>query len=163
MGRLAGLDATISAFIRNPELSSVKYDAKKDIIKVEAALSNSINEETRTRFLNRCSQSLQLLYKTNQTKPDYIHLSFVENSGITILRLFRDSQTLTEEEVELFVQLLRQTFAALLIKDDYDIAAGGALTGEIKKSLLKRIRQSDESYQNIFAYRDEGRVFVFNK
>jgi len=163
MGRESGLDAIISAFIRNPELSSVKYDVKKDIIKVEAALSNSISEETRTRFLNRCCQSLQILYRTTKLKPDYIQLSFVENAGITILRLFRDSHTLSEEEVELFVQLLRQSFAALLIKDNNDIAAGAVLTGEIKKNLLNKIRQSNESYQNIFAYRDQGRVFVFNK
>ena len=159
----SGLDALISAFIRNPELSSVKYDVKKDIIKIETALGVVISEENRTLFLHRCCQSLQLLFQTIKVQPKYFELRFQENSGITLLRLYRDSQTLSEEEIELFVNLVKQTFAAWLIQDNQDMSAGTFLTGEIKQTLLNKIKRSQEDYQNIFAFRDEGKVYVFNK
>jgi hypothetical protein len=163
MGHDEGLDALLSAFICNPELSSVKYDGKKDIIKIEAALNAAINEADRTEFLNRCSQSIRLLMKTRGVEPVYFQLGFQESSGVTILRLYRDSLTLSEEEIELYVKLLRQSFYTLLISDDQDLGAGAFFNGELKRTLLKKIKQSQDDFQNIFAYRNEGRVYVFNK
>ncbi|MDD4171271.1 MAG: hypothetical protein PHQ94_03450 [Syntrophomonas sp.] len=158
-----GLDAIMSVFIRYSELSAVKYDAKRDIIKIEIALNDGIKTEQGSRFINRYHQSMALYYNMTDMEPIHIKLQFIENSGITILRLYRDSQTLREEEMELYVRLVRQEFASLLIRDDNAIVAVAPLSGDEKRNLLHKIRQSHDSYHNIFAYRDEGRVFVFNK
>lgn len=159
----SGVDAIMSVFIRCSELSAVKYDVEKDIIKVEIALNKSIKPEQRSKFINKCRESMGLFYKIYKLEPMHFNLSFIENSGITIVRLFRDSQTLIEDEMELFVRLLRQEFASLLIRDDNDMVAGVNLSGDEKNTLLEKIRKSHQPYQNIFAYRDEGRVFVFNQ
>jgi len=158
-----GLDATISVFIRYSELSAVKYDAKRDIIKIEIALNDSIKQEQGSRFINRCHQCMALYYNMTDMEPKHINLQFIENSGITILRLYRDSQTLREEEMELYVRLVRQEFASLLIRDDNNIVELAALSGDEKRNILHKIRQLHESYHNIFAYRDKGRLFVFNE
>ena len=159
----SGLDAMISVFIRYSELSAVKYDVKSDTIQIETALNDNINEEKRCKFIARCRQSMDLFYRMTRVEPVQFALKFIENSGITILRLYRDSKTLREQEMELFVQLLRQEFASLLIRDDNDIAALANQSIDVKATLLKKIKQSHDSYHSIFAYRDEGRVFVFNK
>lgn len=159
----SGLDAIISVFIRYSELSAVKYDVKSDTIKVETALNDNINEEQRSKFINCCHQSMELFYRMTRMEPVQFALKFIENSGVTILRLYRDSKTLREQEMELFVRLLRQEFASLLIRDANDIASLANHSSEIKRTVLQKIKQSQDSYHNIFAYRDEGRVFVFNK
>jgi hypothetical protein len=144
-------------------LSAVKYDVKSDTIKIETALSDRVDEKKRNHFIDGCQKSMDLFFKMTKVQPVKFALNFIENSGITILRLYRDSKTLQEQEMELFVRLLRQEFASLLIKDDNDIVATLSLTGDIKKKLMQRLQQSYDSYHNLFAYRDEGRVFVFNK
>lgn len=159
----SGLDAIISAFISYSEFSSVKYDVKSNIIKIEVPLNDNIDKEQRRQFITSCRQSMTLYFKMTGVKPVKFDMDFIEKSGIIILRLYRDSKTLRGQELELFVQLLRQAFAALLIRDDNDISAMANSLGDIKQSLLQKIKQSYDSYHSIFAYRDEGRVFVFNK
>jgi len=159
----SSLDTIISVFIRHSELCAVKYDVKSDTIKIDTALNDSIDEEKRNKFITCCQKSMALFYGMTKVEPVQFALKFIENSGITILRLYRDSKTLQEQEMELFVQLLRQEFKSLLIRDDNDIAAIANLSGDIKRNLLQKLKQSYDTYHNIFAYRDEGRVFVFNK
>jgi hypothetical protein len=159
----SGVEAILSSFIRYAELSAVKYDAEKDIIKIEAALNACITQTHRNRFCSRYRQSMVLLHNLLNIKPAHMDLEFIEKSGITILRLYRDSLSLREREIELFVLLLRHEFASLLVSDEDDMLAEAALSGDIKNTVLKKIRESRKPYQNIFAYRDEGRVFVFNK
>ncbi len=157
-----GLESAMSAFIRYAELSSVKYDAKLDIIKVEIALNDGIQDEQKKGFLTRYTQCIRLYNNIVGVEPIYNNLKVIDNSDITILRLYRDGSTLTEEEIELFVGLVRQEFASFLIRDD-NIMAAAVLSGDEKSNLLSKIRKSNDSYRNIFAYRDKGKVFVFNK
>ncbi len=159
----SGLEAVLASFIRYTELSAVKYDAKQDIIKLEIALNRCISDQNRCRFMDRYRQSMELFYKINKIEPSFVDLEFIEKSGITIIRLYREMVYLQEEEIELFVWLLRQEFASLLVKDENDIFAATELSGDFKDTLLKKIRETGQPYQNIFAFRDEGRVFVFNK
>ncbi|MEA4924323.1 MAG: hypothetical protein VB084_03340 [Syntrophomonadaceae bacterium] len=159
----SGLDTILSVFIRYSELSAVKYDVKSDTVKIETALSDKVDETKRNNFIDCCQKSMALFYEMTKIQPIKFALSFMENAGITILRLYRDGKTLQEQEMELFVRLLRQEFASLLIKDDNDIATLVNGAGDIKKTLMQKLHQSYDSYHNIFAYRDEGRVFVFNK
>ncbi|PKM77767.1 MAG: hypothetical protein CVU90_05715 [Firmicutes bacterium HGW-Firmicutes-15] len=163
MQKDSGVDAILSSFIRYSELSAVKYDAEKDIIKIEVALNGCIGDKHRSNFITRYRQSIALLHNMLNIEPAYMDLEFIEKSGITIMRLYRANLSLREEEIELFVLLIRQEFASLLVRDDNDMLAEAALSRDIKDTLLKKIKESRQPYQNIFAYRDEGRVFVFNK
>lgn len=158
-----GLDAILSAFICYSEFSSIKYDVKSDTIKIEVPLNAGIDKDQLRKFITGYLQSMELFHKITGVEPAKFDLDFIEKSRIIILRLYRDSKTLREQELELFVQFLRQSFACSLIRDDNDISAMAGSLGDVKTSLLQRIKQSYDSYHSIFAYRDEGRVFVFNK
>jgi len=159
----SGLDAVLSVFIRYSELSAVKYDVEKDLVKIEIALNDRVPDEQVQRFGVKYRKSMELFYHMLNYEPITIELGSIEKSGITILRIYRDGLTIREEEMELCVRLLRQEFDSLLVRDDNDIVTGAMLTGEVKESLLQKIREYHQPYHNIFAYRDEGRVFVFNK
>ncbi len=159
----SGLDALMSAFIRHAELSAVKFDAVRDIIKIELALNTSITEEQGNCFIESCHRSMALFYHMKNLKPIHISLKSIQHAGITILRLYRDSQTLMEDEIELFIRLVRQEFASWLIRDDNDIVTTAILNGDEEKRLMNKLRQSHDSYRNLFIYRDQGKVFVFNR
>jgi hypothetical protein len=100
-----GLDTIISVFFRYSELSAVKYDVEKDIIKLEIALNDNINPNQRSQFINKSRKSMELFYKIYKLNPIHFELDFVEHSGITILRLFRDCKTIIESEMELFMKM----------------------------------------------------------
>ncbi|MDD4801592.1 MAG: hypothetical protein PHF24_01435 [Syntrophomonas sp.] len=159
----SGMDAILSSFIRYTELSAIKYDAQKDVIKIEAALNGCINEQQSQRFIAKYNKSTALYHSIKGIQPGYMDLEFIEQYGITILRLYRESQTLQEEEIELFVLLLRQEFVDLLMKEENDMLAQAALTEDIKVTVMKKIKQLKQPCHNIFVYRDKGRVFVFNR
>jgi len=159
----SGLDAVLSVFIRYSELSAVKYDVERDLVKIEIALNDRVPDEQVQLFTKRYRKSMELFYQMLNYQPVTIELGSIEKSGITILRIYRDGLTIREEEMELSVRLLRQEFDSLLVRDDNDIVTGAILNGEVKESLLQKIREYHQPYHNIFAYRDEGRVFVFNK
>ncbi|MEQ8199841.1 MAG: hypothetical protein ABRQ24_00305 [Syntrophomonadaceae bacterium] len=163
MDKGSGLDALVSAFLRYAELSAVKFDAVRDIIKIEVALDTSLTEGQGDRFIDACHQSMALFYRMRSLDPIHISLKFIEHAGITILRLYRDSQTLVEEEIELFIRLVRQEFASWLIRDDNDMVTAAFLNGDEKNQVLNKIRSGQESFRNFFVYRDKGRVFVFNR
>lgn len=163
MDKGSGLDALMSAFIRHAELSAVKFDAVRDIVKIELALNTSLTEEQGNSFIDSCQRSMALFYQMSSLKPIHISLKFLEHAGITILRLYRDSQTLMEEEIELFIKLVQLEFASWLVRDDNDIVTTAILNGDEERQLINKLRQSHDSYRNLFIYRDQGKVFVFNR
>jgi len=163
MDKGSGLDALVTVFLRHTELSAVKFDAVRDIVKIEIALNTSLTEQQGNSFIDICSKGMALFYRMGNLEPIHISLKFIEHAGVTILRLYRDSQTLIEEEIELFVRLVRQEFASWLIRDDNDMVTAAILNGDDKKQVLNKIKSGQESYHNVFVYRDQGRVFVFNR
>ena len=163
MDKGSGLDALVTVFLRHTELSAVKFDTVRDIVKIEIALNTSLTEQQGNRFIDICRKSMALFYRMGNLEPIHISLKFIEHAGVTILRLYRDSQTLIEEEIELFVRLIRQEFASWLIRDDNDMVTAAILNSDEKKQVLSKIKSGQESYRNVFVYRDQGRVFVFNR
>lgn len=163
MDKESSLDALISAFLRYTELSAVKFDSERDIIKIEVALNTSLEEAQGNIFIDACYQSMELFYRMRNLEPIHISLKSIQHAGITILRLYRDSQTLVEEEIGLFIGLVRQEFASWLIRDDNDMVTAALLNGEKKTQVVNKIKSGQDSFRNLFVYRDKGRVFVFNR
>ena len=159
----SGLDALVSAFLRHVELSAVKYDSVRDIIKIEVALNTSLTLQEGNRFIDECQKSMALFYRMKKLDPIHISLKLIDHAGITILMLYRDSQTLVEEEIGLFIGLVRQEFASWLIRDDNDMVTAALLNGDEKTQVVNKIKSGQDSFRNLFVYRDKGRVFVFNR
>lgn len=164
MTQKSGLDVLISAFVHYPELSSVKYEAAKDQLKIEVALNGPVDEVFIKGFVNKTCDCLRLYHELSYIKPDLWELTYTTQAGITLLRLYRDFKSVTEGEVELFVLLLREYFVSLLVRDENsDVLAEESYAREIRKSLVHKTKQGDILSKNFFAYRDEGTMFVFNK
>ena len=158
----SGLDAIISAFIRYSEFSCIKYEAPGNTIKIEIALQGDFNEDQKLKMLNNICQTMNLYYKISKIEPTLMKLDVIQPDGVTILRLYRDLRSMREEELGMFVRLLRQEYPNSLMKDDNNLLFQDFMFGDVKNSILKRINSS-HNYNHIFAYRDGGRVFVFNK
>lgn len=158
-----GLEAVLSAFIRYPEMSSIKYEAIHNTASMEMILKGHINDKQQKHFIDRSKQSLALFYKLHQTVPTDLQIHFACRRDITILTFARDLDSLLEDEIELFMILASQEFSAVLLMDVTEDPGAGASYHNFKKTVMQKINRERHPGQKVFAYRDRGKMFVFDK
>lgn len=161
----AGLDIFISVLLRYPEFNAVKYNAAKGEIKIEVALQGEIEADKKNGFIAEAKKCVALFHKLSRLETGIIRITFKEysQSDLTFLSYHRDVESLSEEEVELFAGLLQESFNELIIRDSGKIIAEDGFKEQIKENLLYKINSEKTSTSNFLAYRDHGRVLVFNK
>lgn len=162
MSQNGGIDVLISAFVHYPELSSVKYEAQKDILKVEILLKAQVEDAVLNKFIDRVKQCLKLYFNLSQTSPRLVEMNYARTADITLLNLYRDASSLSEKEMELYVLLLREQYNSILVRDQKSKLSDKSCEKHIKRSLHG---EKDGRLTNgtLFAYRYEGTMFVFNK
>lgn len=158
-----GLEAVLSAFIRYPEMSSIKYEAIHNRAAMEMIIKGYIVDKQQKRFIDRSKQSLALFYKLHRISPSEVEIHFASRRDITILTLTRDLDSLREDEIELFMILACQEFSAVLLTDVMEDQGKGASYHNFKKIVMQKINRERHPYQKVFAYRDRGKMFVFDK
>lgn len=162
MAEKSGLEMSISIFVHYRELNSVKYDAKQGRFKIEVALKGIIEDKILAEFKDKMSATLNLYYNLSHVKPLLFDVEYTTQAGITLISLYRDVKSLSEEEIELFVLMLRENFSSLLIIDETNVLVSEeTYAREIKRNLLHNHKTADS--RNFFGYRDHGTMFVFNK
>jgi hypothetical protein len=159
----AGLEAVISAFIRNPELSSIQYKAGQSNIAMEMILKDNIDNEKQQLFCRKTTAALQLLHKMKGKENISLRIDFNNQGNISILTLCRDAFTLTEDEIDLYVRLAGLEFPNMLFREIDETNLQSKTVNDIKNRLLHDIKHKNDATNNIFAYRDRGKMFVFDK
>ena len=92
----------------------------------------------------------------------------LENSSLgdhlTMVEIRRDVSTLTQEEISLVIALMRMEFRQQLVVDPGDSLYEDelALQDEMIEQMLEDLRES-RSDRRLVAFREEGRVMVFNQ
>ncbi len=161
----AGLDIFISVLLGYPEFNAVKYDAANGKIKIEIALQGEIERRRQDSFIAEAKKSVGLFHKLSGIETSIMKIKFEEysTSNLIFLRYHRDVESLTEGEVEVFAGLLQKCFNEFIIRDSGKIITGDVFKKRIKENLLCKINREKTSTSSFLAYRDHGRVLVFNK
>ncbi|MEN6349035.1 MAG: hypothetical protein ABFD08_06520 [Syntrophomonas sp.] len=158
----SGLDIFISICLQYPELNAVRYLADKEQIILQLACDENEEKEVFESSIDKIRRSLFLFHKLQGSKPALLELEYQQEEGINILSFGRDTNSISEAEIELFVLLLRQEFHNLLLADKKTIVVADSVRKRIKNNLLKKMEESSGS-TNFLAYRKEGRVIVFDR
>lgn len=160
-----GLDIFISVLLRYPEFNAVKYDAAKGEIKIDVALQGEINRDKQEDFIAEAQNCVAFFHKLTSLKTSIIKIAFKEYSlsDLTFLSYHRDVESLSEGEFELFAGLLQKFFNQFIIRDSGKRITEDGFKEQIKENLLYKINRAKTSTNNFLAYRDHGRVLVFNK
>lgn len=157
-----GLDIFISISLKYPELNAVKYQTDQETIFLELALNRNIDKVHKETFIKKIEDCLLIFHKLSSTLPSLMNLSFEENGGINFLRIYRDIKTLDEEEIELLLHMVREEFRDSLFKADERIIVADSVKKRLKKDLLNKLNTGNVGATSFLAYRQEGRVLVFN-
>lgn len=154
-----GINAAISAFIRHTEFGSIKYVSKENIISMEMIIKGYIDDKQKQQFIHKTYEALNLFYQLQQIQIDHLQVKINVYADVSIITFSRDDQSLCEEEIDLFVTLTGMEFSALLLNDKYETVSYQYM----KQTVLNKINHEIKPNQKVIAYRDQGKMFVFNQ
>lgn len=154
-----GLEAVISAFIRNSEISSAQYRAGQNSIEIEMIIKDCIDTPKQQSFCRQATAAIKMLHQLREKETAEIGINFNNQGNISILTLCRDVFTLTEEEIDLYVKLARLEFSNMLLRETDEAVLQNKAFNDIKNRVMQNIRPRNDTSNNIFAYRDRGKMF----
>ncbi len=154
----------ISMLVRYPEIGTINYDPESQLLKFNFMLLNVPNEEFE-KFKDKVISCLETFHYLEGKAPRAVKFKCSRDNGITILKIFRDVETFTYKELSMIIELVHQEFARNLITDnstetmlDEDLL----VQEEMICHMLENIKGCAPQ-KKLIAFREEGRVLVFNK
>lgn len=161
----AGLDLFISLLLKYPEFNAVKYDTSHGLLRIDVALQGEVTFGRQEEFIHKAETCIALYHHLRGIQPEHLLLDFQKpiRSKLTLLQYHRDMASLHEGEMEVFSGILQQTFAGQLIKDSGRVILEEDFKKQVKKNLIQKINRNNDNVHDFVAYREDGRVLVFNK
>lgn len=154
----------ISILVRYPEVGTINYDPGAQVLKFSFMLAASLKEEDLKEFSRRFTQSLSIYNSLEGHTPRVISLRYNFFDRLTVLEVQRDVETLSQGEIGLIMSLIRQEFEDTLLAEANDNFGEEELMvqEEIIDHMLESIKGGG-AQKKLIAFREEGRVLVFNK
>ena len=155
----AGLDIIISISAKYRELNAVRYNADENTVMLEFALLGVVDLEPELKHIANGLDTYQHLF---DHESRLTRITLTKSLGISILRVTRDVDTVSEEEIDLLVNLIRNHLSdRIIVTDDQDIGQE-RLKKRLTNKLLKRVNNSDIGAMNFSIFREEGKIFILN-
>ncbi len=154
----------VSILIRYPQISSLNYDPHGEMIRFGFLISEEISTERVLGFNQLLKSSLEAFHHLDGSEDFHVEVNVQSVDKITSMEISLYISTLSRDEISLLVLLLQDAFANHLVMDIHDptIEEEMQLQEEIIDSMLMDL-QSGTHDRNFIAFREEGRVMVFNK
>lgn len=150
--------------IRYPQVCTVNYIPAGRLLKLGFILKEDLEKKEYNEFNNEFVSCIEtFLYFENRTEAKNIKLRWDHGPGITILEITRDAATLTQRELALIIDLLRERFDQLLVSDGINHQDEALLEqDDLIRYMLDKIKQRSPK-SKLIAVREEGRVLVFKR
>ncbi|MCG9968168.1 hypothetical protein L9W92_08905 [Pelotomaculum terephthalicicum JT] len=154
----------ISILVCYPEVAAINFDPEKQLIRFTFIYSKVLIENELDNLKARLLNSIEVYNQLEGRKNSIISLNSQICDNLTIIEVQRDVNTLFQEEITLIVELFRQCFNNNLVTEGYDqyIEEEIVAQEEMIGHMLERIKGTSQD-KYLFAFREEGRVLVFDK
>jgi archaellum biogenesis ATPase FlaH len=159
-----GVNLLISILVRYPEIGTISFDHRTDLITLTFMLSGipAQSEFTATRQIILDSIDAYHLLEGQAVMLADVKLSSFEQ--VAILNILRDVHTLSKSEIALIITLLREKFGERLVTDFNDSMPEEDLI--MQEELIENMLESMKKQHiknGLIGIREDGRVLVFNK
>ncbi|MCL6611934.1 MAG: hypothetical protein K6T66_10395 [Peptococcaceae bacterium] len=154
----------ISILVRYPEVATINFDPGQQVLKFNFIASRVLKHDEMNRFSRRLLDSIEVFNKLENKVTRLSAVDYQECGNFTMIEIQRDVETLVREEIALIVALFRQSLEGSLIQED-----NGSFYEEdllIQEEIIDHMLESVKGCagdKKLFAFREEGRVLVFNK
>ncbi|MDD2553656.1 MAG: hypothetical protein PHP51_03690 [Desulfotomaculaceae bacterium] len=154
----------MSILVRYPEVSTINFFPEKQLLKFTFMYSRVLSENELTSLKGKLLDSIEAynLLEGKETLLVAINHNVCDN--LTMIEVQRDVHSLAQEEITLIVELFRQHLNSNLVTEENDrlIEEDIIAQEEMIDHMLQCIKGSTEN-KYLFAFREEGKVLVFNK
>ncbi|MGI9952513.1 hypothetical protein V3F56_09150 [Moorellaceae bacterium AZ2] len=154
----------ISILVRYPEIGTINYEPGARILKFSFMLAGRVSKKDLEEFRQRFVKSLATFNLLEHREAQVISLEYHCFEQLTVLEVQRDVETLSQGEIDLIMTLVRQQFGESLVADVNENMQEEDLLvqEEIIDHMLESIK-GEATQKKLIAFREEGRVLVFNK
>lgn len=155
----------ISFLIRYPEILKIIYEPKQMVITFAFGIRTSLEDKQFNKFKNKVSDYINtVLYLNNQTAK-IRDLSITSMHGISLVEFKRDLTTFEKNELNVLIELLKREYEEKLLVEDMGSVEEDVLWlhEEIINNFLLNLGGAASNDVPLVAFRENGRVFVFNK
>lgn len=151
-----------SLLARYPEIGSLEYCPRsRQFTFTFLITATGLNIPA---FHERLKESLQAYSFLTGHPVDLLIVDWIEEAGVTLLRVARDLPTLRHEEIALLIGLVQQEFSELIACEENGPVPefDGPMQEELIQHMLEDLRDTPRS-REVIGFRREGRVVVYHR
>jgi len=156
----------ISILICYPEVAAINFDPGKQLLRFTFMYSKVLKDNELDNLKEKLLNSIEVYNLLEGKENSVISLNSQICDNLTIIEVQRDVKTLVQEEITLIMELFRQCFNNNLVTErnehlhliEEEIVAQEEMIGH----MLERMKGTCQD-KYLFAFREEGRVLVFDK
>ena len=158
----SSLEILINVPLKHPEVNAVKFTADKKTIALQFALKGLPGGADLNEFNENIRKAGKIYHGIMGNSVIIMELAVNEIEGVTFISLFRDEESISEEEIDIYIALLKEKYDHYLIKDRINIEKQDSYKRRLKNSLKHKLHEAHNcSY--FWAFRQGGKVFVLNR
>ncbi len=152
----------ISMLVRYPEISSIYYEPIKKEIKFTFMLNNNKEDiNSYCQMMNKCVNTFYYLETGQALNPVNIKYNVLGN--ITLIDIHRNIKHLSSNELNLLITLTQDYFQESIVVEMEELTKEDqVLQEDMIGNILENVKK-EEITQRLIAFREEGRVLVYNK
>ncbi|MCD5406572.1 MAG: hypothetical protein LRZ99_02630 [Desulfotomaculum sp.] len=156
----------ISILIRYPEVSTINFDSHRKKLKFHFLFTQILKEDELAALFELLKNSIEVYNILKEEKVKIVQITNQMIADFTMIKIERDVDTLTQGEIALIIQCLKQFIDQDITLDDEEEVIYELEDLQRQEELIAAMLENVKYYQedkSLFAFREEGRVFVFNK
>lgn len=154
----------ISILVRYPEVGSLNFDPLSHELRLTFILSGEV-ENTKTQEIKQVIiDSVEMYHQLEKIRPQVFIVEWNNNDNYTIIDVKRDIDTLTRNELAFIMELFHTHFSTFLIaENNEDVWEEDLKIQEEMIGHMLECTKNGMTDKKLIAYREEGKVLVFNK
>lgn len=157
----ASVGLLISILVRYPEISSITCEPVSNEIKFTFLLNNNKkNFDDFLKLIRKCLHALYYLQKGHALNSYNINTNIC--GKLTVLDIHCKMDNLSIQEINLIISLTQEYFKHSLVIENDELTKEDQLFQEDIISVMLDNIGNEMVGQKLFAFRDEGKVMVFN-
>lgn len=167
-GPVAHQGGTVGLFVsiltRYPEVASVTYKGETHCLRLTFIVRSALPGERVRELKDLLAKAVTGYAWLARQEVRWFELEAVVRQGVSVLELWRDLDSLTQDELSLILTLTAEFLGEDLVVDQVPAVDGDDLVAqdELIAEMLEDLR-STRTQPNLIAFREEGRVLVFNQ
>jgi hypothetical protein len=157
-----GIHLLISMLIRYPQVSSIRFVHKGKFVILTFLLNGLIEEEMYQKFLSKVEEYFVAMQEFDHTFKKWGTFNRSVMNEVTLITYTQSLNHLSLSEIRLFTALIQEHFASYISLDPVELRMEDM---EAQDEVIEHLLHHQEGIteeQDWVAYRDGGKVFVYN-